>query len=295
MLEYSPTPIQPIDDPSLIAAGVQLFVKREDLNHPYVSGNKWWKLKMNLTRALTEGHDQILTFGGAFSNHIYATAAAAKAVGLRSVGIIRGEEPVPLNSTLRFADDCGMQLHFISRATYRNKDETLLSTLISKFGRCYIIPEGGSNEPGVAGVAAFSEQLSGDFDFICCPIGTGATMAGLIRGRHGAGQLIGFAVLKGGDAWNEAIKHFNPGYSNWITITNYHFGGYAKTNATLEQFIKRFAADKNVPLEHVYSGKMFYGIMELVSNGYFPRGSRILAIHTGGLRSNDYTWKDIGN
>lgn len=284
MLEYSPTPIQPIDDPSLISAGVQLFVKREDLNHPYVSGNKWWKLKLNLSRALAEGHDQLLTFGGAFSNHIYATAAAARAVGMKCVGVIRGEEPSPLNDTLRFARAAGMKLHFISRTSYRSKDDSLLSTLLSKFGRCYIIPEGGSNEPGVAGVASFAEQLPRDFDYLCCPIGTGATLAGLIRGMHGSGFLIGFPVLKGGDAWNIAVREFDPIYTNWTTIPDYHFGGYAKSDDALEKFIRQFSANSNVPLEHVYSGKMFFGILDLVSKGFFRRGSKILAIHTGGLR-----------
>lgn len=285
MLEYHPTPTILISNAITASAGVELFVKREDLNHPIVSGNKWWKLNLNIQRAISEHYDTLLTFGGAYSNHIYATAAAARELGLKSIGVIRGEESKPLNATLQFARDAGMQLHFISRASYGKRDIELLSSLGEKFGRCYVIPEGGSNELGVEGIASFAEQLPRDFDYTCCPIGTGATVAGLIRGLRGIGVVIGFPVLKGGDAWIDTVKTFNPHYTNWTIIPDYHFGGYAKTTATLENFIREFSNATNVPLEFVYSGKMFYGILDLIAKGYFKRGSRILALHTGGLRN----------
>jgi 1-aminocyclopropane-1-carboxylate deaminase len=281
------TPIQPLIDPVFESAGIQVSIKREDLNHPRISGNKWWKLKYNLEAAIAQKHHTLLTFGGAYSNHIYATAATAKASGLRSIGIIRGEEVSPLNKTLTFAIGAGMKLHFISREAYRHKTESsFISELEERFGPFYLIPEGGSNELGVAGVASFAEQLPAHFDYVCSPVGTGATLAGLIRGRKGTGLLIGFPVLKGGDAWITEVNTFLPEFTNWQLFGEYHFGGYAKSTPELDLFIQKFESRHGAPIEHVYSGKMFYGIYDLAAKGYFKRGSTVLAIHTGGLRPN---------
>jgi 1-aminocyclopropane-1-carboxylate deaminase len=279
------TPIQPINDPVFEAAGVQVSVKREDLNHPQISGNKWWKLKYNLEAAIAQKHHTLLTFGGAHSNHIYATAAAASASDLLSIGIIRGEEVLPLNPTLAFAVGAGMTLHYVSREGYRHKREsTFISELEERFGHFYLIPEGGSNELGVAGVASFAESLPIGFDYLCSAVGTGATLAGLVRGRKGMGTLIGFPVLKGGESWIKEVESFHPHHDNWKLFGSYHFGGYAKTKPELEQFMQQFEDRHKVPVEHVYSGKMFYGLYDLAAKGYFKRGSTILAIHTGGLR-----------
>lgn len=284
-LSYRQTPILPINDEIIDVAGVSLSVKREDLNHPDVSGNKWWKLKLNLQRAVEEGHDTLLTFGGAHSNHIYATAAAARSMSLQCIGVIRGEEPRTLNPTLSFARSAGMILEFISRTDYKEKNNsTFLEKLRKRYGNFYLIPEGGSNELGVAGISEFSAQLPAGFDYICCPIGTGATMAGLVRGLAGRGFVLGFPVLKGGDSWRHEVERFMPRYNNWDLASNYHFGGYGKSNNELEKFMTAFTLAHNVPVEHVYSGKMFYGIMDMIGKGYFKRQSRILAIHTGGIR-----------
>lgn len=282
-LVYHETPIVSIEDESTAAAGVTLSVKREDLNNASVSGNKWWKLKLNLSEAVALGYNTILTFGGAYSNHIYATAAAAAAVGLKSIGVIRGEQTEPLNNTLNFARSNRMELHFVSRSDYRDKD-SLHAQLVSRFGRFYTIPEGGSNEHGVVGISLFARTLPPDFDYICCPVGTGATLAGLIRGYNGRGMLIGFPVLKGGDSWRDEVENFQPMYDNWTLATDYHFGGYAKTSPILESFMSHFTESHNIPLEHVYSGKMFYGMMDMISKGFYRKGSKILAIHTGGIR-----------
>lgn len=282
-LPYKETPIVDLDDEIAAAAGVSISIKREDLNHPFVSGNKWWKLKFNLADAVSQGHDTLLTFGGAYSNHLYATAAAAAEVGVKSIGVIRGIQTEPLNETLLFAQEHGMKLHFITRTEYSDKQK--VSTQLAEiYGRFYTIPEGGSNEAGVEGVALFASKLPRDFDYICCAIGTGATLAGLVRGYQGSSFLIGFPVLKGGDSWRQEVIKFNPIYGNWTLATDYHGGGYAKTHPALENFIKHFREKHHLPLEHVYSGKMLFGIMDLVSKGYFKRGSRILAIHTGGIR-----------
>lgn len=283
-LPYNETPIVDLVDEIAIAAGVSISVKREDLNHLFVSGNKWWKLKLNLADAVSQGHDTLLTFGGAYSNHIYATAAAASTVGLKSIGVIRGVQTEPYNETLRFAQEHGMKLHFVTRADYREK-EKLNSQLTSIYGRFYTVPEGGSNEAGIIGVSLFASQLPRNFDYVCCPIGTGATFTGVIRGFQGHCFHIGFPVLKGGDSWREEVLKYDPQYNNWTLATEYHCGGYAKTHPALEDFIKDFSNKHLIPLEHVYSGKMFYGIMDLISKGFFKRGTKILAIHTGGVRT----------
>lgn len=287
-LRYSPTPIQEIKHPELLEASVQLFVKREDLNHPFVSGNKWWKLRYNLHEAQLQRHETLLTFGGAYSNHVYAVAAAAKELGLKSIGVIRGEECLPLNTRLKSAATNGMELHYVSRLAYRSKNnDTFLAELIEQYGRFYLIPEGGSNEFGVKGVEELGKLLPWDFDYFCCPVGTGASLAGLIRASMGKTILLGFAVMKGGESWKEEVNKYGPVHSNWDLLYEYHFGGYAKSNSILENFINDFQECCGIPLDPVYSAKMFFGIFDLVRKKKFKKNSRIMAIHTGGIMMND--------
>src|SRR6185369_7976257 len=180
MLKYFDTPILEIRSNVTECAGVRILIKREDLNHPIVSGNKWWKLRYNLEEAEKLGTRTLLTFGGAYSNHIYASAGASKELELRGIGVIRGEEVLPLNSTLGFAKDCRMKLHFVSREEYRKKsEENFIERLKEKFGNFYLIPEGGSNELAVKGCTEFVREklLSIEFDYMCLPVGTGGTMA----------------------------------------------------------------------------------------------------------------------
>lgn len=284
-MTYHPTPVQEIFDNALRLAGIRLFVKREDLNHPFVSGNKWWKLKYNLEKAIQEGQKNILTFGGAFSNHIYATAAAANELGLQSIGIIRGEKTLPLNDTLQFATQMGMRLQYISRQDYRQKtDPTFIEQLKIELGDFLLIPEGGSNELAVKGVEQFTKELDIPLDYICCPVGTGGTMAGIIRGVGGNKKIIGFSTLKDGSFLNKEVAAFAvKSYANWEIRTEYHFGGYAKTTPSLEGFIERFTELHRIPLEFIYTGKMMWGIFDLAAKGFFKKGSTILAIHTGGI------------
>lgn len=286
MLRYTPTPIQEIHDAVFSKAGVRVLIKREDLNHPYVSGNKWWKLKYNLLEAQRLGKKTLLTFGGAYSNHIYATAAAASELGFGSIGIIRGEETLPLNATLAFAKSRGMQLHYVSRETYREKqDAEFIAQLYDRFGDFYLIPEGGTNELAVKGVEEFAHRLGNDFDYLCCAVGTGGTLAGLIRGVNNQKSIFGFPVLKGAEFLTEAIRKYVGSASvNWSLNFSYHFGGYAKANATLKQFIKKCKSENNLPLDIVYTAKLAAGVFDLARNGYFKRGSVILIVHTGGLQ-----------
>lgn len=294
MLFYNPTPPQAIQNELTNSGEIRLFVKREDLNHPFISGNKWWKLKYNLEEAKKLGHSRLLTFGGAFSNHIYATAAAANELGFESIGIIRGEETLPLNHTLSFAKTLGMTLNFVSRETYRKKTEQkFIDDLHSRLGDFYLIPEGGSNQLAVRGCAEFGKQLIGelDFDYVCLPVGTGATMAGIIAGVGNSKKVIGFSALKGGDFLVADVKANLKAYtaidfSNWEIMTDFHFGGYAKTTSQLLDFKKSFEMKYDFPLDHIYTAKMMAGIFDLIERGFFEKGSTILVIHTGGLQGN---------
>lgn len=284
MLRYAPTPVQEIFDSVLDHAGVRLLIKREDLNHPLVSGNKWWKLKHNLAEAQAQNKKTLLTFGGAYSNHIYATAAAAAEFGFKSIGIIRGEETLPLNSTLSFAKQRGMSLHYVSRELYRTKTSSqFIDALEQQFGDFYLIPEGGTNILAVEGATEFAQTLNTDFDYVCCPVGTGGTLAGLIEGLPEK-KVIGFSVLKGGEFLVNDIQALTTVKGNWNVVSDYNFGGYAKTNSALEQFIRTFEANHAIPLDQVYTGKMMAGIFDLIQKAHFVKGNTILAIHTGGLQ-----------
>ncbi len=284
MLTYSDTPIQEIQDNTISAAGVRLYIKREDLNHPLVSGNKWWKLKYNLSEALSQKKSALLTFGGAYSNHIYATAAAAREIGLNAIGVIRGEEKTTVNPVIQFARDSGMRLHFVSRESYRRKnEEDFIQTLKEDFGDFYLIPEGGSNALAVRGVQEFAEQRVGKFDYVCCPVGTGGTIAGLVNGFKGLGTIVGFSVLKNGSFLSDEVRMMGAEYANWTIQTEYDFGGYAKSTPWLSSFVDAFFRTYGIPVEPVYTGKMMAGVFDLLRKGFFERGSTILAIHTGGI------------
>ncbi len=285
-------PLQQINGPLLQQHGIELWLKREDLLHPTISGNKLRKLKYNLQEAKQLQKDVLLTFGGAYSNHIAATAAAGAEFGFKTIGIIRGEEHLPLNPTLSFATACGMQLHYISREDYRRKQESeFLQDLTQKYNQPYIIPEGGTNALAVKGCTEIVSDISIDYDYICCASGTGGTIAGIIAGLGGKKQVLSFPALKGGEFLQQEIEQLilnynGRHYSNWHLVTNYHFGGYAKVKPELLEFIKQFQTQHQIPLEPVYTGKMLYGIYDLVKQGFFPKGSRIIAIHTGGLQGN---------
>ena len=266
--------------------GVELFVKREDKIHPFVSGNKYRKLKYNLINAQDKGHRILLTFGGAYSNHIAAVASAGKLFRFKTIGIIRGEELAnkELNSsTLKFAKDEGMAFKFVSRADYRNKDSQVFKQKLREiFGDFYLIPEGGTNAYAIRGCEEILTETDSSFDYICCSVGTGGTISGLINCSKPSQQVLGFPALKGSFLHEDISKFVTK--SNWKLITDYHFGGYAKINKDLIAFINRFKDNSGIPLDPIYTGKMMYGITNLIKEGFFPKGSRILAIHTGGLQ-----------
>ncbi len=275
-------PIQSISTPY----AVQLDVLREDLNHPLIQGNKFRKLKYNLNEAQRLNLDTLLTFGGAYSNHIHATAAAAKAYGFKSIGIIRGEELAnkELNPSLKDAQVMGMELKFISRSDYRdvtqNKNFNLLQ---EEFPNTYILPEGGSNDLAVKGCEEILDNRTSVYNFICVPMGTAGTISGIIRSAKPHQKILGFPALKGADFLKESIESYTN-QTHYEIINAYHFGGYAKFTDVLIKFVNNFSAETKIPLEPIYTGKMFYGILDLIENDYFPENSKILAIHTGGLQ-----------
>jgi 1-aminocyclopropane-1-carboxylate deaminase len=284
------TPILKIEDPIIKDSGIKLFIKREDLNHPELSGNKWHKLKYNLIAAKEKGCETLLTFGGAYSNHIYATAAASKLFGFKTIGIIRGEEQLPLNPTLSFASSKGMKIHYVNRKTYREKNLTeFIKQLRQKFGNFYLVPEGGTNILAVKGTSEIISNIDIDFDYVCCACGTGGTLAGLITGLNGRKKVLGFSVLKGGsfllnDVEKLIYDSVGKKYNNWDINLDFHFGGYAKINSDLINFIQRFQNITSIPIEPIYTGKLLFGVYNLILNHYFGSEKKILAIHTGGLQ-----------
>ncbi|WP_445384166.1 1-aminocyclopropane-1-carboxylate deaminase/D-cysteine desulfhydrase [Robiginitalea sp. IMCC44478] len=264
---------------------VELYVKREDLLFPELSGNKYRKLKYNLKRAAERGHGALLTFGGAFSNHIHATAAAGKLFGFKTIGLIRGEELAgkPLNPTLQAASDNGMQLVFISREAYRQKaDPGFLEKINVEYKYPYILPEGGTNEAAIAGCSEILSPEDQQFHYICCSVGTGGTLAGLASAAAPNQTVLGFPALKA-EGFSSELSNLIPS-NNWALVDKYHFGGYGKINRELIEFINGFYRETGIPLDPVYTGKLFYGILEEVRVDGFKAGSKILAIHTGGLQ-----------
>jgi 1-aminocyclopropane-1-carboxylate deaminase/D-cysteine desulfhydrase-like pyridoxal-dependent ACC family enzyme len=280
--------LQEIEDDLLKGKQLRLFVKREDLIHPTISGNKWRKLKYNLQMAIELGHNQVLTFGGAYSNHIYATAAAVHSIGLKSIGIIRGERIDPLNSTLEFAKGHGMDLHFVSREDYRKKNEsTFIEKLNHQFGNFYQIPEGGTNQLAVKGCAEIIDDITIAYDYICSSVGTGGTLAGLVAGSKGKAEIIGFSALKGlflENVVQSLLSESGALFNNWRINHDYHFGGYAKINPELIHFIMEFKKRNHIQLDPIYTGKMMYGIYDLIKSDFFTSGQTIIALHTGGLQ-----------
>nr|WP_315154579.1 pyridoxal-phosphate dependent enzyme [uncultured Flavobacterium sp.] len=266
--------------------GITLEIKREDLLHPFVSGNKFRKLKYNVLQAKAENHSVLLTFGGAFSNHIAAVAYAGKEQGFETIGVIRGEElrdKISDNPTLSFAQECGMRFEFVTREAYRHKTETaFIAQLQAQFGSFYLVPEGGTNDLAVKGCEEILTELDADFDFVCSAVGTGGTISGLINSALPHQKVLGFPALKG-DFLQDEIRNFVQN-KNWELITDYHFGGYGKVTTEFIEWMNWFYAQTGIPLDPIYTGKMVFGVMDLIQRNYFSPNSKILMIHTGGLQ-----------
>lgn len=271
------------------SSDIHLCIKREDRLHPVISGNKFRKLKYNLEEAKLQKHHTLLTFGGAFSNHIVAVAGAGKEYGFQTIGIIRGDElesKIEANPSLKLAASLGMQFKFVDRATYRTKtNESFIALLKNEFGSFYLIPEGGTNSLAVKGCEEILSEETKAFDYICVAVGTGGTISGVINASEVHQKIIGFSSLKG-DFIKEDISKF-VSKSNWYINCDYHFGGYGKVSDELITFINQFYLTHKVSLDPIYTGKMMFGVIDLIQKKQFPKGSKILVIHTGGLQGID--------
>ena len=281
---------QKIENKLTLAHKVNLYLLRLDTIDLYVGGNKLFKLKYNLKEAQKQGFKKILTFGGAWSNHL-AAAASVNNNPLSIIAVVRGEEPKTYSDTLNYCKEKEVELHFVSRGDYRNKTElSFIERLKNKFGDFYLLPEGGSNELAVKGCKEIIDYIPIDFDYICTPVGSGGTLAGITTGLKAHHQAVGFSALKGADYLtdevNKLIGNSESQNSKFSIINEYHFGGYAKTTAELLSFKTDFENQFNIPLDYVYTSKMMYGIFERIKKGNFKEDSTIVAIHTGGLQGN---------
>ncbi|XZF15767.1 1-aminocyclopropane-1-carboxylate deaminase/D-cysteine desulfhydrase [Chitinophagaceae bacterium MMS25-I14] len=281
-------PVQPLHSNWWYEGRTQVFMLRLDMTDPVISGNKWFKLKYNLQEARDKGIDTILTFGGPFSNHLIATAAAAHKYGLKSVGIVRGMEE-QLTPTLKECTSYGMKLHGVNRETYSRKEEpAFLLELQQHFPDAFIIPEGGANDAGRKGVAEIARFIEPQFTHICVSVGSGTTLAGLREALPVTQQIIGFAPMKGGKYLEaEIAAQLSPEQNkNWRLTDEFHFGGFGRINTTLTEFMSNFEAQLSIPLDRVYTSKMMYGVQQLLHRGDFGDDAQVLCIHTGGLQGN---------
>jgi 1-aminocyclopropane-1-carboxylate deaminase/D-cysteine desulfhydrase-like pyridoxal-dependent ACC family enzyme len=290
-----PSPLQSILPGVFGPLGIELWIKRDDQLHPQVSGNKWRKLKYNLLEAERMGYDRLITFGGAYSNHLAAVAAAGKALGIRTLGVVRGEKTEPLNPTLCSCEASGMALYYVSRANFRKKSYTLLlSDLKISMTGAYLLPEGGTNCLALPGCREIVDELKvqrKEFpDFVIVPCGTGGTLAGIVSGLPPNAQALGVSVLKDGFLQMEVKQLLNScscfPKDNWRVLNDYHFGGYAKFTPELISFMQEFSQQTKIPLDPVYSGKMAYAVFDLAKKGFFSKGAVVAMVHTGGLQGN---------
>ncbi|MFI7536168.1 1-aminocyclopropane-1-carboxylate deaminase/D-cysteine desulfhydrase [Streptosporangium sp. NPDC049376] len=283
----APSPLTELCDPRLAGAGVRLLLKRDDLIHPDLPGNKWRKLRYNLTRAAELGHDTLLTFGGAYSNHLRAVAAAGARFGFRTVGVVRGEEHLPLNEVLAFAVGRGMRLTYLDRTTYRAKHTApVIETLRERFGRFYLLPEGGSNAQAVHGCAELPGEIAVPYDVVCCPVGTGGTLAGIAAGLEPGRRALGVSVLRGGGFLTEEVTRlqteaYGHASGNWSIALDFHSGGYARSDAALDAFVTDFTARHGLRLDRIYVAKMMRAIFTMTEDGVFPPGTVLVAVITG--------------
>ncbi|MFT4834259.1 MAG: 1-aminocyclopropane-1-carboxylate deaminase [Marinoscillum sp.] len=282
-----PSPLEKVEDPLFDEKELRVYIKRDDLIHPEIMGNKWRKLKYNLKFVKENDLKGIVTFGGAFSNHIAATAAGCAEQGIPCIGFIRGDElNEASNDTLAFAHDKGMELRFIPRSAYKSFTQSP-ELLKVDFADHLILPEGGTNQLAIAGCAEIIDEISLDFDYIVTSVGTGGTMAGLISGLKGKGKVLGVWALKGEGLlfhFQKLLSDYDVGFPNYELIEGWHWGGYGKVSDDLVHFINETKSKINVLFDPIYTAKMYFAVRTLIETDYFDRGSTIVLVHTGGLQ-----------
>lgn len=291
-----PSPVDRVNHPVFEEAGITCFMKREDQIHPIISGNKWRKLKYNVAHLKRVKKRGFITFGGAFSNHLAASAFAAKKEGLQMVAVVRGDEQ-RANATLNFVQSCGAEVKRVSRQEYAKKeDDDFLAMLRRQYPNLEIIPEGGANVYGVRGCTEILHEVTQPFDVVACPMGSATTFAGLVlSGKHDV-EFMGFPAIKGGNYLSGVVDNFvaqartKPWLPasfiapQWQLQTDYHFGGFGKISPQLVAFMNTFWAETNIPLDPIYTAKMMYGLIDLAKRRKFKSGTRLLVLHTGGLQ-----------
>jgi len=268
---------------------VEVCMLRLDEIHPVISGNKLFKLIYFLDEAKRSFHKSIITFGGAYSNHLAATAFAAKALNLKSIAFVRGERPKTLSPTLLFCLEQGMKLEFVSRTLYQQKNQgAFLEELKMKFGEHILIPEGGFSIKGKEGASLINQYFTDkNITHVCLPVGTATTLAGIVDANKSETEIIGFPVLKNFNDIGKRFKELSVNEERKYSVTgNYHFGGYAKKADELISFMRGFYEENNIELDFVYTAKMMFGVYDLIQKNYFKEGAGILCIHTGGLQGN---------
>jgi 1-aminocyclopropane-1-carboxylate deaminase len=281
--------IEPIQHPVLDEHGIQLHIKRDDLLHPIISGNKWRKLKYTLLYALNHGHEHLISMGGAYSNHLHALACIGHKLNIKTTGLIRGEQPAQENKTLSDLRQWGMTLEFVSRSAFRElRKNRAHNDKLEKQYNGFWIPEGGANEYASNGIAEIVKEIDIEFDTLALACGTGTTLAGLAKTLPEKKRVLGFSSLKGRGFLEKDVKKLikNNLLTNWSINFDYHFGGFAKTNDELLSFIEEFQTLNNIPLEPIYNGKMLFGLIDMIKKDYFKKGLKIIALHTGGLQGN---------
>jgi 1-aminocyclopropane-1-carboxylate deaminase len=280
-----PSPLVELVDDRL--GDVRLLLKRDDLIHGELTGNKWRKLKYVLADARSSGASTLLTFGGAYSNHLRAVAAAGRLYGFSTIGVVRGEER-PYNPVLASAVADGMRLHYLDRASYRRKsDPDVVDALRRSFGDFYPIPEGGTTTLAVQGCAELVGEIDEPFDVITCPVGTGGTLAGLSAGLGPGRRALGISVLKGALSLDDEVAQLQRAaigrvHANWTIDHRFHCGGFARRSPLLDEFLEGFASRHGLRLDPVYVGKMMLGLFTLISQGVVPAGTTVVAVVTGG-------------
>ena len=291
-----PTPITKIESNFLYKKQVEIFIKRDDLIHSVISGNKWRKLKYNLQLAKHKKYSTVLSFGGPYSNHLHALSYVSNKMGFKSIGVVRGHNNNHLSHTLKFCKQNNMLLYNLDRKNYRlhKSSNLLLQSLENRFGKFYVIPEGGNNQLGAKGCSEILNEVNLEFNYLCCPVGTGCTASGLISSMFQNQSFIGFCPFKKCIEQKNSINNFvNPLLNkNWILLPDNHFGGFAKINHNLIKFVQQFNSDFDIKLDLIYMGKLFYSIFDLIENNYFPKNSKILVLHTGGIQGvNGFNFK----
>ena len=285
--QFNPSVLTPLSSPLLQQKQLELWIKRDDLIHPIISGNKWRKLKYILNHALQCQANTLISMGGAYSNHLHALAYTGRLLNIKTIAYIRGEQPKQFSPTLNDLVDWGMQLHFISRSEYRQLRQFKRHDSLPNLQRGqYWLPEGGATELALQGITELVTEINQPYDVLCVPCGTGTTCAGLIQAVNNKANVIGFSALKGADFLTADISKLlnNAQLKHWHIELNYHFGGFAKTKPELLQFITDFQQQFQIECEPVYTGKLLYGLFELIKADYFTPHQKIIALHTGGLQ-----------